>query len=729
MSARSSIESSALGSIERWAPHAVILYTAVALAVSLLFHPTPLYHVETDLVGGYVPAAQSLAQGRLAAEHYSYKGPGYPLLLAAVAPLCGGDYYLAARLLSVAAAGAAAWLAFLVVRSFAGVSVALLMLAGLLANPTFLRYAIEAGTDTPALALALLSTYGVLRAPAPGWLLGAGFAAGFAIVTRYNAAFLLPAAAAVLLWRSVPWRMAAGYAAGVLLPLGIWLGVNAQLTGDPLRNDNYISIAYELYGRDLPLDRFGAEIGWRFQSLRDVLLFDPLRAVLRILWNLGAHFVSDLHDLLPIWIGVLAGPGLWLGFRRPDWRPAALHFGLCALVLAPVFYASRFSLYLLPFYLAGAAVLFLQLPAWVGRVVSRAPKGRGLSAGVPALGMALVLVSGVAAVSQLREQLSTAPHETRDFGRLLADRGVAGERVMARKPHVAYFAGMNHVPMGVPSTIIDLIAEAHQAKAAYLLYSPIERILRPEFAVLSDSAVALPGLEQVAYRSWGSQNAYALYRLTGARVSTAVMAEAMDRALERYLERRSTEPEAQVFAAMQLLNANRHREALERLRAVVVQGGGEDPAVVGLLSTAYFGLRDYSRSYRACEAAMKLERPRAWHYARLGEIRARQNRFVEARNHLRRAVEMEPGNPKYLEGLGMTYSWLGEYGPAAAAFDRCVRLSPRDARMRRYAMGAYQLAGNDRRAVKILEAGTRLGIPVEQMLDPVATGARTRDMR
>ena len=65
----------------------VLGWCGVLLAVTLLAHPTPLYFVETDLVGEYLPAARELARGVIDPAHYSYRGPGYPAMLAAVTAL------------------------------------------------------------------------------------------------------------------------------------------------------------------------------------------------------------------------------------------------------------------------------------------------------------------------------------------------------------------------------------------------------------------------------------------------------------------------------------------------------------------------------------------------------------------------------------------------------------------------------------------------------------------
>ena len=704
--------------LERWAAPAIALYTLLLVAVGVLLHPTPLYFVETDLLGEYIPAARAIAAGLLDPSHLAFHGPGYPLMLAGLAPLLGGDYWLAARLLSALSTGCAAWLAFALVRRFAGRAVALCALAGLLANPAFLRYGVEAGTDAPALALSLAATLGVLVASAPGVLLGAGLAAAVAILTRYNAAFLVPAATLVLLARPGRRSSLAWYAVGLALPLGAWLAVSARSAGGAPPDQNYLNLAYELYGRDLPWDRFVAEVGSRFHSLGDVLRFAPAKAAGRLAWNLGGHFARDLRELLPIWLGILAGPGALLAARRRGWGPPLVHAALCALALAPVFYSTRFALYLLPFYLAGAGALLFEWPETLGAWWRRPD---GLPAPAPprawAVGLAVLLLAGSAyvAVFQLHSNLADAPRETRLAGEELRRRGLAGGRIMARKPHVAYFARMDYVPMALSPSLGDLLARARAASVGYLFYSGIEKLQRPEYAVLSDSGLVLPGLQQVAYRALGGQRFYAVYRVAGVPPDPAALADSLGRALLRYADRRGAEPEAQVYAAVQLEAAGRFREALERLLPLE-RAGARDPAVAKLLSGAYFGLGAWDDAARECELAMKLETPTAWHWARLAAVRVKQARYAEAREGYRRAVELEPGNPAHLEHLGLANVALHDFAAAADAFDRCVRLVPGDAGLRRYAIGAYQLAGNPRRAREILEDGVRAGIPLSQLL-------------
>jgi 4-amino-4-deoxy-L-arabinose transferase-like glycosyltransferase/Flp pilus assembly protein TadD len=710
----------------------ILLHAAVILAVALLLHPTPLYFVETDLVGEYIPAARDLLAGRLNPERYAFKGPGYPALLAAASIPCGGDLWLAARVLGAAASAAAAWLAFRLVSGWVGPAVAGFALLGMLLNPTFVRYGIEAGTDLPAMTLMLAATVLLLQAPGGRGALAAGLAAGLAIVTRWNAAFLVPAGLVVLLARPGRARSLAAFAAGLAATVGLWLVVESRLGA--AANRNYLNIAFELYGRDLPWDRFEAEIGSRFRSFGDVLAFDPAGAAGRIAWNLGAHFVNDLGDLVPWWIGVLAGPGLLLAVRRREWRLPLLFVALCSLALAPVFYSARFTLYLLPFHLAAAGVLLFEAPrlaeVWGVRPPgpAAAPVPRPSAAGPggafapvsqrPArVAAALVLAaSGVLAASQATWNLMQAPHEARVAGEFLRREGFADGRIMARKPHVAYFAGMEHVAMGPTPSLAALLAGARAAGAGYLFFSPIEQLMRGEYAVLGDSGLALPGLEQIAYRAMPRRRYYAVYRVDPAAPDTAALAREFVRAVIRHADLHREDPAAQVFAGFQLVRAGQSRAAVERLRPLV-ESGVEDANVETMLSTAYFQLGEWDSSYAACLRAMRLQPALGWHHARLGSIHEVRGRHREARDEYRRALEREPGNVLWLERLGLMHMALGEAAEAAPVFERCVKLDPRNARLRRFAIGAWQRAGDAARARALLDEGVRAGIPVRELLE------------
>jgi Flp pilus assembly protein TadD len=704
-----------------WAPAAIVIHTALILAVAVFLHPTPLYFVETDLVGEYIPAARDLLAGHVTPERFAFKGPGYPLMLAAMSIPCGGDFYLAARVLGALSSGVAAALAFRLILCWASAPVAGFALLALLANPTFVRYGIEAGTDMPSLALMLAATVLLLSVPGRRGALAAGVATGLAVVTRYNAAFLVPAGLLVLLLRPGRLRHAGAFVAGLLATLGLWLFVNARIGSGALRNSNYLNIAFELYGRDLPWDRFEAEIGSRFQSLGDVLRFDPPTAAARIARNLVAHFFTDLFQLVPWWIGALSGPGLVLSLRRPGWRMPLVFFVLCSLALAPVFYSPRFSLYLLPFHLAAAGALLFELDGLYAAWRQSPPSWRWWRPATRIAAVAAVVASLAFAVKEMAWHLSRAPHETRLAGRFLRDQGYTG-RIMARKPHVAYFAGMTQVAMGPTSSLYELLAKARESGASYLFFSPIEQMLRGEYAVLGDSGLSLPGLHPIAYRSLGDWRYYAIYRVDPMPPDSVALARAFVDAVIVHADRHRNDAAAQVFAAFQLTQAGRPQEAVDRLLPLQ-RAGARDGNVYAILSTAYFALGQADSSFAACERSMQLMEPIAWHHVRLASIHELRGRYAEARDQYLLALQLEPGSAVTLERLGLMYMALQEPAKAAPLFERCVRLSPLNPTLRRYAIGAWQMAGNAQRARSLLDEGVRAGIPLRQLLGTEAPGA------
>src|SRR6185436_10383247 len=81
------------------------------------------------------------------------------------------------------------------------------------------------------------------------------------------------------------------------------------------------------------------------------------------------------------------------------------------------------------------------------------------------------------------------------------------------------------------------------------------------------------------------------------------------------------------------------------------------------------------------------------------------------------------GNHELLLRLGLIEIQLGHPAQAADAFERCVRLEPRDAEARRYAMGAWQLAGNAKRATELFHDGVRLGVPARALLGSAEAGS------
>ena len=683
-------------------------WCAVMIAITLLFHPTPLYFVETDLVGEYLPSARELAKGIVSPGSYSYRGPGYPALIALTAPLFGGDLWTTARVVGVLAAGTFAALAFLLVLEIAGGAIATFTLAALLTLPMTIRYAIEAGTDLPTAALMMAATVLVLR---PGtWRTAAvaGAITGWAVLMRGNAAFLIPCGAVALAFRARRLPSLLAWAACLLLPLAAWWLVARRAGLPPDRN--HWTVAWELYGAGIPFDQYLVTQGQRFHSLLDVLAFDPARAATHVATNFAKHRLQDLQELVPPWIGALV-PGLLLLPRTRATRLWFLHAALCAAVLALVFYNPRFGLCLAPLLVAAAGAL-------LQGIATRWSASRAIVAvAVPLLLAANLFV----AIRDTRTHLAAAPHETRVLGEWIerearetaasADLGV-----MARKPHAAWFANRRWVPLPAGGALRDLRDEARRTGAAYLVYTPIEQEQRPQYALLADSGVVLPGFRQLHWIRLPRGGA-AVYQLTDEAVDPAAFDLAQERALRDHVQHLPGDATSVHEVALQLAQLGRLQEALALIAKLRAQGT-RDGRIEELRSTLFLEVGELDSAEAACREAMSLPRPGGWHWARLGAIRVRQERWGEARRNYQEALTFEPTNLEYLAGYSFSKASAGDTKGAATTLERALSLAPDDPSIRQLAIDMWLRSGEEARARALLDEGIRRGIPRERLLPP-----------
>jgi Tfp pilus assembly protein PilF len=681
---------------DRLAAAGILVATALLLLVSLIGHGTPLMGVETDLLGDSVPAARALREGAITPGTFLFRGPGYPLLLAGATCLTRGDAYLAARLVNIAAAAAALAAAYLMFRWFLGARAGLAVVAAMAGNSVFLQSAVEAGTDMPALAMGLWATWLVIRPG--GWraATAAGLVAGGAYLTRYNMVFLAPAGLLTLLVARRAARHVPAWAAGLALPVVGWTLAHLALTGELPRNQNYVNVAYEVYGGGMGYDAFSVRTGNQFASFADVALHDPIRFVLHVGGNLATRWIADAHRLVPVWIGALAAPGMAIAWwRRPGWRALAAHFLLAYLVLTLVFYTPRFFLYLLPFYLSGAFGLMLgsapARPGWLGAA------GRTVAIGA-------IVLSAAVAGRDTQRLLADPPDETRVAGEWLRGMAKPGQRIMARKPHVAYFAELEYLPIPYTERLSDFLAQARAARADYLFISGLETGLHPQLSVLADPDVSIPGLVPMAHRVLRPSHYYALYRFVLSGASPPAIEDSLVAAIRGFAARRPGQAWPQTYLGGHLLLVGRHREALGPLAEAERLAPG-DALVARFQAMAHAELGEYDQAAAACERALRLVSEGAWERDFLGQIRLAQGRYAEARAELRRAMALEPANPTfplhYLEACARGGFW----SEAAAAADRILGATPDNATARLIGARAWlELGRRDRARALVVNA-------------------------
>jgi hypothetical protein len=208
-------------------------------------------------------------------------------------------------------------------------------------------------------------------------------------------------------------------------------------------------------------------------------------------FNLWDHLRLDAVNLLGLPVGLVALAGVLMlrgsGFARrlwPVWAAGALMF----LSFVPVFYSERYSLVLVPVYAALAGVA---LGSMRFAFALRAHPGVWLRS---ALGLAVLALSLGHSVQVQRRTIDQLPVEVIDAARALRSLAAPGDRVIARKPHLAFHAHVEAAPFPFTETLPELAAAAKREHARWLFVSWPEVETRPRYWFLLDTAGVVPGL-------------------------------------------------------------------------------------------------------------------------------------------------------------------------------------------------------------------------------------------
>ena len=258
------------------------------------------------------------------------------------------------------------------------------------------------------------------------------------------------------------------------------------------------NIAYEVFARarGLTWDEYQRRLQPQFHNLWQVIARDPRAVAGRMLWNLLDHARLDAKLVLGWPVAAAAVLGLLAGafdggLRRlwPLWLAGALLF----LSLVPAFHSERYSLALVPFY-ATLAALGLAAPRWAFAL------GRGrrlwLKSALALLPLALATRESVRTLARHLDQL---PVEVLACADTLRAHRQPGDRVIARKPHVAELAGVQAVPFPFTKDIPELADYARRNGARWLFVSWPETESRPDYWYLLDTTATIPGLSVRAY--------------------------------------------------------------------------------------------------------------------------------------------------------------------------------------------------------------------------------------
>jgi len=666
---------------ERWlvrAAYALAALLGLALLVFVLGpHRVGDYMTETDFYGQYAAGARLVQHGHLDPARYGVVGPVYEIVLGLVGFVLR-DLFLAAGLLSVAASVGAVLLWFALLRRRADARAGLVTALFMAANAFFFRYGYAVTTDALAVALQAATLFVLLARGGPRAALGTGLLAALAFLTRYNAVYLVPAGLAAILAGATAHgrraRAAGLFVLGFLAPVVPWV-LYSLARGSGFSFQLHHNIAYEVFARarGIPWDEYQRTLQPQFRSLADVIARDPGAVAGRMLFNVLDHLRLDAASLLGWPLALCAALGLALGLTDGSARrlwPIWVAWALLFLTLVPAFHSERYSVALLPAYATAAALLFAS-----PRFALAAGRARRvwLKPVLAALPLAFALAASVRVQARVLDQL---PIEALDAARALRGLARPGERVMARKAHVAWHAGLEPVPFPFVNTLPELAAYARGKGARWLYFSWPEGETRPQFWYLLDTTVVAPGLTP---RRITTRHAAVLYEIgPGFGAVPAWVANDTLRALHSARGWLAVDP--------------RHGTALRQLGSALV--------ALGRLAEA----RDaYQRAAAVMPGDVALQ-------LGLGKLCVRLGDFAAGAAAFERAEALDPSNLEARIGRGWAADFAGRPREAAELW-RTVVARTRDSDTLARMIELYQALGDReaeamaRRALADAEAG------------------------
>jgi hypothetical protein len=250
-------------------------------------------------------------------------------------------------------------------------------------------------------------------------------------------------------------------------------------------------LLFDLYAtRDrMPWDQFLANVWPRFAN--DPWLAyasDPGGILRHVAHNLVAHVGEDVRQLTgtPLMLVALAGLVLALVRRERSALLIAQATLWSYLVLVPAGYNDRYALAVLPGYVALAAYA-IATPFQL-----RTSPNPALQAAAALVLVALSLRDARASVNVQRSVLEQQPLEALECSRVLASLATPGDRVIARKPHTGWLAGVETEAYPASDDLAGLAEASRRGHARWLYLSASEALLRPRTAFLLDTTAVVP---------------------------------------------------------------------------------------------------------------------------------------------------------------------------------------------------------------------------------------------
>jgi hypothetical protein len=391
----------------------------------------------------------------------------------------------------------------------------------------------------------------------------------------------------------------------------------------------------------------------------------------RMLFNVFDHVRLDALKLTGLPLACAAGAGVWFAWKDGVFarvKPLLLGVALLFLTLVPAFHSERYSLAVLPLWALLAACAF-------------ASPRFALTAG--GMWLKLLLVPAVLLPMLVATRAFTArvilelPVEVREVAAQVKPFVRPGDKVLARKPHFAWYAGLTPLTLPLADTLSDWGAAARSTGARWLYFSWPEAEMRPRFEWLLDSTSAAPGLTvRAATTHWPS----VLYEIgpgfggEPAWIHSDTLV-AVHRARARALIN-DRNVEARLFLAMHEFALGNHDEAqrwIDQLLAL----SPDDIDILMLAAENRLHLQDpdgalsyYDRADRLRPGTAEIRIGRGWVAAMKGDEAGAAQYWGP--------VVGASGDPATLQRMMLTFARVGDATHLAQARDalRAVRGSP-----------------------------------------------------
>jgi len=492
-------------------PHLALIVTScyiiVMSIISFTYHKIGDYGVETDFYN-FIPLAKKIFVGEMFIHHAI--GPVYILILSLLGFITN-DFFHSGMIMGLLSSGVVLFFTFKIIELLFTKETALIATLLMAVNLIFVQYTYSAGSDMFFIALAAASVYYFLKQNKFNWLsfIFIAVLAALTYLTRYNGAFIIIGIVlSMLLFNLVEQKFKRRILYSIftlfilLLVITPW-GIHClNEKGDFFYNQNYKNIVYAIYGEDKVAWEDKDKLYEQFNSVTDVILRDPVLFFEEIGKNIYEHLIEDMDRLVGWHLGVLILPGFIIALIRKPTRKQLSYYLFNLLffgILLIVFYNPRFSMYLIPFYI----VLALQALYFIRDLLNKTFDN--IKWFIPVCSIVLIGWSFINSYELNKDNISSGPQEVlaiSDWFNTNIPKSEEEKIIVARKPHIAYYLGMNFKWFPNVKTYDELIGELRKLEADYLFFSPIEASLRREFQYLLNYKNAPAELTPVVYLNY-----------------------------------------------------------------------------------------------------------------------------------------------------------------------------------------------------------------------------------